>query len=81
MLPIKFVEDRAIVDFSSEFYYMYTVSEVCERFQHLAKFLVCFMKDQKIIRVVIKPKVDVDLKELTLEFCNHVLHEQAMLSK
>lgn len=79
--PIKINKDKAIIDFNPEFYYMFTISEVCERFQHLAKFLVLFMKDQNIIRVAIKPKVEIDLEKLALEFCNHVLHEQIMLSK
>lgn len=82
-LPIRFFKEKniAIVDFNSNFYYMYTISNVCERFQNIAKFLVIFLKDQKKIRVAIKPKIEIDLSLLTLEFCNHVLHEQAMLSK
>lgn len=81
MFPVEITEKNATIYFNPDFYYMYTISKICEKFQDLAKFLIVFMKDENKIKVVISPKIETDLKNFTLDFCNHVLHEQIKLSK
>jgi vacuolar-type H+-ATPase subunit D/Vma8 len=79
--PIKLEKNRAIIRFNRDFYDMFTISEVCESFQHLAKILVTFFRDENIIEVVLIPKVKIDLEFLALEFCNHCLYKQVMIGK
>lgn len=78
MLPVNFLkkEKKAQIIFNTEFYDMYPVTEVCEKFQHICKILVEYNKDKREMKITMKPKVDIDLKEVVLEFCNWVLHLQ-----
>lgn len=85
MLPIQFMDDeRAKISFNSEFYSMYSISEVCERFQHLFKMTVEFSRNSKQINVYFKPKTELtedEFKEALLEFLNHAIHEEVSISK
>ncbi len=69
-------KQSVVVTFNSDFYDMYPVTEVCERFKGLAKLRVAFNRDKKQIAVWIKPKRGEDAELLALEFCNHTLHFQ-----
>jgi len=81
MFPIQISGNEAKIRFNREFYDMFPTTEVCERFEDIAKITLVFVHDQNIIEVTLRPKVDVDLKKLALEFCNHCLHEQVMVSR
>lgn len=76
MFPVTFSNNTAIIKFNSNFYDMYSISEICEKFQHLCKIKMEYIRDKELIEVTITPKVDVNLKELAFEFCNHVLYFQ-----
>ena len=83
-LPIQFINDSAKINFNSEFYSMYSISEVCERFQHLFKITVEFSRDNKRINVYFRPKVEFtkdEFKETLLEFLNHAVHEEVSVTK
>jgi len=80
-MAIEWKDNEAMIIFNREFYDMYPITEVCEKFQHLSKFLVCFKRDENIIEVIVRPKVEIDLEKLVYEFCNNCLHEQIKLSK
>ncbi len=83
-LPIQFINDSAKINFNSEFYSMYSLSEVCERFQHMFKMTVEFSRDKKQINVYFKPKIEIsrdEFKEILLEFLNHTIHEEVSVSK
>lgn len=78
MIPVHSLkkEGVALVTLNTDFYDMYPVTEVCERFKELAKLRVVFSRDKKQIEVWIKPKGGEDADALALEFSNHVLHFQ-----
>lgn len=78
MLPLRrsVEEQSVVVTFNSDFYDMYPVTEVCERFKELAKLRVVFSRDKKQIEVWIRPKGRENADALALEFSNHVLHFQ-----
>ncbi len=83
-LPIQFINDSAKINFNSEFYSMYSISEVCERFQHLFKMTVEFSRDNKQINVYFKPKVELsqdEFKDALLGFLNHTMHEEVSVVK
>lgn len=81
MIPIQISGKEAKIRFNRDFYDMFPITEVCERFENIAKIIVVFIHDQNVIEVTLKPKVDVDPEKLALEFCNHCLHEQVMVSR
>jgi hypothetical protein len=86
MLPVQINKKTHIakIFFNAEFYDMFPISEVCERFQNIFKITVAYDKDNKKIIVELRPKIDMSGEELqiiSLEFCNHVLHEQVMVGK
>ncbi len=81
MFPINISDKEAKIRFNREFYDMFPITEVCERFEDVTKIQVGFIQDQNIIEVSLRPKIEINPKELALEFCNHCLHEQLMVSK
>ncbi|MBN2094944.1 MAG: hypothetical protein JW727_02755 [Candidatus Aenigmarchaeota archaeon] len=60
---------------------MFPITEVCERFESITRIQVIFVQDKNWLEVVLIPKTDMDIEELALEFCNHCLHEQIMVSR
>jgi len=81
MFPIEKSDFGIKVTFNRGFYDMFPLTEVCERFQKIAKLELIFIPSKNSIEIHLKPKVDLDERQLILEFCNHCLHEQITLSK
>lgn len=85
MLPIEFKDkDNAKISFNSDFYSMYSLSEVCERFQMMFKMKVEFQRDNKKIIVYFRPKEKLtqeEFKTALLEFMNHTIHEEVSVVK
>lgn len=81
MFPISILEGKAKIEFSRDFYDMYPITEVCERFEDIAKIELCFIPEANKIEITISPKAEIGLNKLSLEFINHCLHEQVMISR
>ncbi len=85
MLPIEFKDkDNAKISFNSEFYSMYVLSEVCERFQPIFKMKVEFQRDNKKLNVYFRQKEEMtqdEFKTALLEFINHAIHEAVSVAK
>ena len=84
-MPISFSDSKtAKLTFNSEFYSMYSISEVCEEFQHIFKITVEFSRDTKQLTVYFKPKIEInqdEFKNALLEFLNHTMHKEVSVTK
>ena len=76
MFPVKISENKAIITFSTPIYGQYSITETCEKFKDICRIKVLYLKDSKKIIVEMEPKIKTDLKEISLNFCNWVLHLQ-----
>ncbi len=81
MFPVQISDKEANIRFNRDFYDMFPITEVCERFEEITKIQVCFIQEQNIIEVNLKPKIKINPEDLAMEFCNHCLHEQVMVSR
>jgi hypothetical protein len=81
MMPMHIDGNSVKLRFNRDFYDMFPITEVCERFSGVAKIRLCFYREENIIEVTMEPKAEVALPELAQEFCNHCLHEQVMSSR
>lgn len=77
MLPVKFLENRALITLNAKFYDIYPVTEACEKFKDICKIKVLHFKNEKRIEIEIEPKIETNLEELVLDFSNWILHIQA----
>jgi hypothetical protein len=75
MIPIDFSNGTVIINLNPKFYDLYYITEVAEKFQNICKIVIQYDRQSDII-ITLKPKVEVDIKNLAFEFCNHILHLQ-----